>query len=39
MTTTSILRTIEVRFDLSPLASRDAAAADLRNSLERRPSR
>jgi acid phosphatase len=37
--TTSILRTIEVRFDLSPLASRDAAAADLRNSLERRPSR
>jgi acid phosphatase len=32
--TTSILRTIETRFGLAPLGSRDAAAADLRNALE-----
>lgn len=32
--TTSILRTIEVRFGLAPLTARDAAAADLRNALE-----
>jgi acid phosphatase len=32
--TTSILRTIEVRFGLAPLGSRDAAAADLRNALD-----
>lgn len=31
---TSILRTIEVRFGLAPLTTRDAAAADLRNALE-----
>lgn len=31
---TSILRTIEVRFGLAPLTSRDAGAADLRNALE-----
>ncbi len=32
--TTSILRTLEKRFDLAPLTSRDARAADLRNALE-----
>jgi acid phosphatase len=32
--TTSILRTIETRFDLPPLASRDASSEDLRNALE-----
>ncbi len=32
--TTSILRTIERRFDLAPLGTRDAAAADLRNALQ-----
>jgi acid phosphatase len=32
--TASILRTIEVRFGLEPLAARDADAADLRNALE-----
>jgi acid phosphatase len=31
---TSILRTIEVRFGLAPLTSRDAGVADLRNALE-----
>jgi acid phosphatase len=31
--TTSILRTIETRFDLAPLTERDARAADLRNAL------
>ncbi len=33
---TSILKTIETRFDLAPLASRDAMAADLRHALEAR---
>lgn len=32
--TTSILKTIETRFGLPSLSSRDAAAADLRNALE-----
>ncbi len=32
----SILRTIEVRFDLAPLTARDAAATDLRAALEPR---
>jgi acid phosphatase len=32
--TTSILRTLERRFDLAPLGTRDASAADLRNALE-----
>ncbi len=32
--TTSILRTLEKRFDLEPLSSRDASAADLCNALE-----
>jgi acid phosphatase len=32
--TASILRTIEARFDLAPLTSRDRTAADLRNALE-----
>lgn len=32
--TTSILRTIEVRFGLAPLGPRDAAASDLGNALE-----
>jgi acid phosphatase len=32
--TTSILKTIEARFGLEPLTSRDAAANDLRNALE-----
>lgn len=35
--TTSILRTIEVRFGLAPLAERDAAAKDLRNALMSAP--
>lgn len=35
--TTSILRTIEVRFGLAPLAERDAAAKDLRNALTSEP--
>jgi len=30
--TTSILRTLEVRYDLAPLGSRDASVADLRNA-------
>ena len=30
--TTSILRTLEVRFGLAPLGARDAAVADLRNA-------
>jgi acid phosphatase len=33
--TTSILRTLEQRFDLAPLGTRDAAAADLSNALQR----
>ena len=32
--TTSILKTIEVRFGLEPLTTRDAAAADLRNAFD-----
>lgn len=32
--TASILRTIEARFELSPLGARDAGANDLRNALE-----
>jgi acid phosphatase len=32
--TTSILKTIETKFGLAPLASRDASANDLRNALE-----
>lgn len=32
--TTSILRTIEVRFGLTPLTTRDAASSDLRHALE-----
>ena len=32
--TTSILKTIELRFDLPPLATRDARAADLRNAFD-----
>lgn len=32
--TTSILRTLEVRYGLAPLGSRDAAVADLRNVFE-----
>lgn len=32
--TTSILKTIEVRFGLAPLGARDAGANDLRNALE-----
>lgn len=35
--TTSILRTIETRFDLTPLTERDARAADLRNALTTAP--
>jgi phospholipase C len=32
--TTSILRTLEVRFGLEPLGSRDASVADLRNAFD-----
>jgi acid phosphatase len=37
--TTSILKTIEIRFGLDPLTERDGRAADLRNALEAAPAR